>query len=152
MRDKLFNEIVEAQIDICLGTLINKAEEYAPGADRLHNFRVAATISGDPMKKVLAGMMVKHTTSIYDMCHDDVTGYSEEKWNEKITDHINYLLLLRAVIFEEEGFGKLEETDVLDQESPHSWALASSIIDPYAQPKPWFDGVDGQFKSNDYGK
>ena len=34
------------------------------------------------------------------MCHSDQT-YSDEIINEKITDHINYLLLLRAV-FEDE--------------------------------------------------
>ena len=124
--------------------LVKKALEYADGNDRLHNFRVAAAISGDPMKKVLAGMMVKHTTSVYDMCHDLQQSFSEEMWNEKITDHINYLLLLRAVIFEEEGFG--------EQESPRPWLSASFIRDPSTKPKPWDDVVDGQFKSNDYGK
>lgn len=45
-------------------------------------------------------MMAKHTVSIYDMCNSGLK-YPIELWNEKITDHINYLLLLRAIIEEE---------------------------------------------------
>ena len=152
MKSSAFNEILDKQLDTCRSMLVKKALEYADGDDRLHNFRVAAAISGDPMKKVLAGMMVKHTTSVYDMCHDQQQSFSEEMWNEKITDHINYLLLLRAVIFEEEGFGEQEATDVLDQESPRPGSLASFITYPSTQPKSWFDVVGTQFESNDHGK
>ena len=53
------------------------------------------------MAKALAGMMVKHTVSIYDMINNPDTTYDMDVWNEKITDHINYLLLLRAVVIEE---------------------------------------------------
>jgi hypothetical protein len=42
-------------------------------------------------------MMAKHTVSIYDMCNSGKE-YSIDMWNEKITDSINYLLLLRALI------------------------------------------------------
>lgn len=44
--------------------------------------------------------MAKHTVSIYDMARSD-DSFSLEKWDEKITDHINYLILLRAVVVEE---------------------------------------------------
>ena len=36
--------------------------------------------------------MVKHTVSIYDMLSSS-SDYSSEMWEEKITDHINYLHL-----------------------------------------------------------
>jgi len=42
-------------------------------------------------------MMAKHTVSIYDMCGSGEI-YDIAKWDEKITDHINYLLLLRALV------------------------------------------------------
>jgi hypothetical protein len=47
-------------------------------------------------------MMAKHTISIYDMCYGDRNGktYSLELWDEKITDSINYLLLLKALVTE----------------------------------------------------
>lgn len=78
----------------------SKAKEYAT-EDRLHNFRVAAVLQRVSAKDALAGMMAKHTVSVYDMCGSEET-FSQELWDEKITDSINYLLLLRALIQEEE--------------------------------------------------
>ena len=82
----------------CREVLVKKAEEYAT-ADRLHNFRVAAELEDVTMPQALAGMMAKHTTSIYDMCRSGKK-YSLTLWEEKITDHLNYLLLLNAVVRE----------------------------------------------------
>lgn len=56
-------------------------------------------MSCDP-KEALAGMMAKHTISVYDMCRSG-KDYPIELWNEKITDHINYLLLLKAIVEED---------------------------------------------------
>ncbi len=103
-----FNDIVGKQIAICQETLGLKAEEYATGTDRLHNFRVAAALEGESLRKSLTGMMAKHTVSIYDMCSTD-DAYSLPAWEEKIKDHINYLLLLRAVIQEE--FDEMRELE-----------------------------------------
>ena len=99
MKTEQFEIIVQEQIARCTSVLIDKAKEYAT-ADKLHNFKVAAQLQGITPRQALAGMMAKHTVSIYDMCvsHDD---FSTDMWNEKITDHINYLLLLRAVVEEE---------------------------------------------------
>lgn len=95
-----FNEILRHQIKTCEGMLIRKAEEYAPDADRLHNFRQAAHLSKETMAQALGGFMLKHTVSIYDMIQskDD---FPIDVWTEKITDHINYLLLLKAVVVED---------------------------------------------------
>ena len=65
-------------------------------------------IQGCTMKQALAGMMAKHTISIYDMCQGGE--YTHAKWIEKITDNINYLILLRAMIeedYKEEGHGEI---------------------------------------------
>lgn len=94
-----FNSIFDKQIATCAGTLVKKADEYAT-ADRLHNFKVAAALQNSSPMEALAGMMAKHTVSIYDMCID-IVNWSIEVWDEKITDHINYLILLRAIV--EEG-------------------------------------------------
>lgn len=101
MNTEQFNKIVQYQVQSCLDTLVHKASEYAEDNDRLHNFKVAAELQGKTPREALAGMMAKHTVSIYDMCNNPGTTYSDEMINEKIGDHINYLLLLRAV-FEEE--------------------------------------------------
>lgn len=94
-----FNEILKKQMRICKETLGVKATEYAK-QDRLHNFKKAAHLKGITVRNALSGIMVKHTISIYDMCESDEI-YPLAVWNEKITDHINYLILLRAVVEEE---------------------------------------------------
>lgn len=102
MDAKTFNKIVEEQLDRSASVLLTKADEYATDGDRLHNFKQAAHLGKTNLREALRGMMIKHTVSIYDMT-DGPQGYPIEVWNEKITDHINYLLLLRAVVEEEEG-------------------------------------------------
>lgn len=102
--DLEFGTIIDAQIARSRDVLVMKGAEYATEVDdRLHNFRVAADLMGTSPRVALAGMMVKHTTSIYDMLssnHSDFL-FPKELWDEKITDHINYLLLLQAIITEE---------------------------------------------------
>ena len=99
MTSKEFEEVVESQFEICENVLFNKAKEYAKDDDRLHNFKTAAALMGDTPIKALAGMMRKHTVSVYDMCESG-QDYPIELWDEKITDHINYLLLLKAAVLE----------------------------------------------------
>lgn len=99
MNVKQFNEIVAAQIKLSTDILCVKAKEYAT-EDRLHNFKTAAALEGITPKQALAGMMAKHTVSVYDMCMSP-SDFSQAMWEEKITDHINYLLLLRAVVQED---------------------------------------------------
>lgn len=108
MKSEQFEKIIEEQIETCKGILLKKAGEYATGGDRLHNFKAAAGMMGCAPTEALAGMMAKHTISIYDMCRSGHS-YPMELWNEKITDHINYLLLLKAaVVAESETIGEKE--------------------------------------------
>ena len=79
--------------------LAGKADEYAADADRLHNFKQAAHLEQTTPIKALGGMMAKHTISIYDMINSGAK-HPREMWDEKIIDHINYLVLLRALVME----------------------------------------------------
>lgn len=99
MKLEKFSKIIHEQINRSLDTLDVKAKEYAI-EDRLHNFKVAAALHGCTPEKALAGTMAKHTVSVYDM-RNSGQAYPVELWNEKITDSINYLLLLRAIVEEE---------------------------------------------------
>lgn len=98
MTTEVFNMLFEEQIERSRNVLCAKAKEYAT-ADRLHNFKVAAALEGKTAAQALAGMMAKHTVSVYDMCESGEE-YHIELWQEKITDHINYLLLLNAIVRE----------------------------------------------------
>ena len=96
MKNEEFNTVVSDQIQRSTDTLVKKAKEYAT-EDRLHNFKVAAGIQHCTPIQALAGMMAKHTVSVYDMCESGEE-YDDAVWNVKITDSINYLLLLRALV------------------------------------------------------
>lgn len=97
MTEKTYKEIIDETMAMCTDVLFKKKGEYATEQDYFHNFNVAAELENVTPKQALAGMMAKHTVSVYDMCNSDEE-YSLEKWNEKIVDHINYLLILRAMI------------------------------------------------------
>lgn len=101
MDNKTFKDILDTQLDVTTKMLASKNTEYAPGdVDVLHNFKQAAHVQENKPRQALAGMMVKHTISIYDMINGD-TLFDDAKWDEKITDHINYLILLKAITSEE---------------------------------------------------
>ena len=103
MKQEVFVKVVEEQIQYCKDLLGLKGDEYDTyDNDRLHAFKSAAVIQHETQKQALAGMMAKHTVSIYDMCSQTVE-FTKEKWIEKITDSINYLLILRAILEEEES-------------------------------------------------
>lgn len=101
MTAEKFNECIKNRFETCEKLLCRKADEYATD-DRLHNFKVAAEIQNCTPITALAGMMAKHTVSIYDLIQRYENGFivPAELWNEKINDSINYLLLLSAMLVE----------------------------------------------------
>lgn len=100
-----FNKVVEEQFERCKDILCVKSEEYSSNKDRLHNFKCAAGYRNQDPKDALWGMATKHFVSVSDMCQDG-KDHSLELWNEKITDSINYLLLLKALVVEEKEENK----------------------------------------------
>lgn len=96
-----FNKVTREQVQRCLETLVIKGREYAPGQDRLEQFKASAESLGVTPKLALWGMLTKHLTSLMLMCKNDARDV--DMWTEKITDAINYLLLLNALVQEEEN-------------------------------------------------
>ena len=107
MRTEQFEEVINNRIETCKSVLCSKAEEYATD-DRLHNFKVAGKLQKCTPVKAVGGMMAKHTVSVYDLIDDYEQGkaISKEMWAEKIGDSINYLLLLTALLEEDEKLTK----------------------------------------------
>jgi hypothetical protein len=91
---------VDDQIEESRKVLYAKSKAYNTD-DRLSAFKVAGALQGITPQAALAGMMSKHTGSIYQMCHSENT-YTMDEWTEKITDHINYLLNLKAIVVEQD--------------------------------------------------
>lgn len=94
-----FNQVVENQVAHSLAVLAEKGKEYALGSDRLEHFKDSATEQEITPKQALWGMFSKHLASLNGMCKNGSD--SMPLWSEKITDSINYLLLLRALVEED---------------------------------------------------
>jgi len=101
MNHEEFNQVVEEQYRQSKKTLMKKADEYAQGDDRFWNFRRAAQVLGTTPEKALLGMFVKHMVSIMDIVELTAKGQGispRELIDEKITDAVNYLLLLKGML------------------------------------------------------
>ena len=92
-----FNKVVEDQLDRIRNVLVKKAAEYNLDDDRLSVFKHAAALSEETPEQALYGFMLKHLISVTDLINSKGT-YSEELWNEKITDICNYLILLQGLL------------------------------------------------------
>lgn len=87
------------QFERCRVVLIEKGKGVGEDEDRLRNFKMAAILQDIRLGEALAGMMAQHTIFLYDMIHSG-KAFTVGEWDEKITDNINYLILLRALIEE----------------------------------------------------
>jgi len=97
MKNEDVEKCFEVQVDRCRKLLIAKGQLYTVGKDRLCQFKKMADLKNETPMQALAGAMVKHTTLLYDLISGN-KGYSIEQWDETITDHLNYLFLLRALL------------------------------------------------------
>lgn len=103
MTQEKFNELIDFIYNKHIKEVMcSKSVEYARGSDKLYNFKKAALMSGKTPIECLRGMKLKHDVSLDDMLNDDIGGkeFSQELWQEKLHDKINYLLLLWALLFE----------------------------------------------------
>jgi len=95
-----FNEHFEYITGQCREMIACKAAHYTEDNDRLHNFAAARNLQGNTLLQAIAGMMAKHTVSVYDLIRKNANGesVSRDMWEEKIVDNINYLIILWAAI------------------------------------------------------
>ena len=100
MQLERFNKVVSDQLQYTEALLKTKGSEYVKTSDRLAAFKKAGFLQNETPKQALLGMLAKHLVSISDMCSSD-TDEPRERWIEKITDSINYLILLRALVEED---------------------------------------------------
>lgn len=100
MQHEQFQQVLNQQVEQSKSVLAGKAEEYASDVDRLSNFKRAARLKGTTLPQAVTGMMVKHTVSVYDMVESG-EAFTAAALDEKIGDHINYLILLKATLIED---------------------------------------------------
>lgn len=98
-----FNNVVEEQYKICKAVLDKKSKEYAPKADRLSAFKTASCILHKTPLQALSGQMSKHSVSLFEMIDLDHDYNDMALWQEKLTDSINYLFLMKALLLDEQA-------------------------------------------------
>lgn len=127
MEHEKFNELLKEILDRTTNVLASKSAEYASDSDKLHNFKRAGAMLGCSPEKALVGMWTKHIISILDIVDEidmqQSTHFKKLKKvfakrffkkyygkkmhiavvEEKITDAINYLILLEALIKEQKN-------------------------------------------------
>lgn len=97
MKNTDFMAAVKHQVEHCLNLLAGKGKEYAgENADRLVAFKKAAALQGVSEAQAAFGMLAKHLVSVADMV-EHPEAYTREKWDERLGDSINYLLIIRAI-------------------------------------------------------
>lgn len=99
MQREEFAEVLDQQLGRISAILGVKTDEYAT-EDQLHNIRQAALLQEESLPEAVIGMMVKHTVSIFAMVKSGKP-FPVEKWDEKITDHLVWLILLKAALIED---------------------------------------------------
>lgn len=139
MRTELFNKVIEAAVDRSLAMMAKKNDEYSGSADydlkakvdddRLRGCKSVADIQGVNIFRAIGGLMAKHTSSVYDLIRDTESGEVADMsvWQEKITDHINYLLLLEAAVRDQKD---LTELNLANGEDPDRQFRADTYVDP----------------------
>lgn len=117
MQEERFNQIIEAQVDMALALFQKKNDAYSGTqvVDRLAGVKDVAAIRGVSKLEAISGMMAKHTMSIYNMMKSDQE-FPLAVWNEKISDHINYLLLAAASLHEDRD--ELSDANLARGEDP----------------------------------
>lgn len=96
MNNKQFEQCFKQKVEDCKALLFKKAKEYATDEDRLIAFKTAASLENTSPEQALGGMLAKHIVSIFEMIKEP-DNYSNAKWDEKINDTINYMILLYAL-------------------------------------------------------
>ncbi len=108
MMQEKFDEIVNCKIQVIKDSLATKGQEYVQGFDRLQAFKDAAKLRNTTCEDALGGMVSKQIVSLFSMIkiatnlanHDNYVRDTYDLWEEKITDIINYMILLDAILYE----------------------------------------------------
>ena len=111
MKPDKFNELLTEILERTTKVLSTKSDEYSTESDKLWNFKRAGKMLNCTPEKALVGMWTKHIISILDIVDKldsdggfmDMNDHYDEHLamiEEKITDAINYLILLEALIRE----------------------------------------------------
>lgn len=99
MKDNPMMSAIQNQMMTCEEILAKKFKEYGNHEDPFWHFERSAGLLGGTRELALMHLFAKHLTCIVEMA-EDPDSYSGDQWDEKLTDAINYLLILSAMVDE----------------------------------------------------
>lgn len=97
MNREVLRSVIESFAEDRMELLFEKNAGYNKETDGLRNFKVAGELQHETPEQALWGMAVKHVVSLSDMIESGET-FSDDLWDEKVGDLLNFLLLLRALL------------------------------------------------------
>lgn len=118
MTTQQFDIMLEETLEKVKSILKSKATEYVQNDDRLHNFRQIAIADGIKVSEAVRQLRNKHLVSIKDMTqgqrpikNQTSQFYTLSHIDEKTIDDINYGILLRTALLEENQYIDLATAD-----------------------------------------
>ena len=102
MTHETFNNLLDIEYQKIMKIMNMKNQEYARGGDKLSNFKTASGFRHKEPETMCFEYCSKHLVSLSDMINDLEADIHRplELWAEKITDAVNYLFLLKALLHE----------------------------------------------------
>ena len=101
MNAEKFEDVLRTRLRLTEKTLEQKSDEYARG-DMLNNIKRAADLLQCTPERALIGFVSKHIVALTVFVNDLEEGKEQslDRWNEKLGDTINYMILLEALVIE----------------------------------------------------
>ena len=119
MTNERFQELVKELRDKSMDTMLKKNANYAD-ADRLHNFKVGAAITGGTPAQAAMGYMAKHLASLQDKVRKN-DFHDREDLLEKCQDIINYVVFIWCCGNEEMEKYAREDAEPTGQPLPNNY-------------------------------
>lgn len=144
MKQAQFQEIVNETISAIQGLLKVKGAEYAGSEDRLANFKRGATLTGCTPLQCTFIYASKHYDSISTYIKNCAAGTEQvlsEPIEGRLDDLINYCILLKALIKEDEAEKSFDEMQELLKKVPLP-AVGNYFIPPVEPPQPSWRDLD----------
>ncbi len=98
MKSDQLRKTLRSEVEACLRTIEGKNGSYNPDEDKLSSFKMVANLMGVTPVEAAFSLMSKHVVSVWQIFKDSSIIFDKEFCDEKIRDHICYLLLLQALL------------------------------------------------------
>jgi hypothetical protein len=114
-----FIQDTQQLLDRCIELLRSKANDYAEGGDAFLNFKTAAQIAGISPEQTLLTLLGMKLSRLTQLVGKGKTARNESV-EDTMLDVINYIVLLRGMMREQEGAVSSEQTlGVFSQSAPN---------------------------------